>query len=57
MSSTAGGIEVRDPDGDRLGLIGLPGAVNFCFGGPGRDVLFVTTDTAVWAADLLARGA
>jgi hypothetical protein len=25
----------------------LPGAVNFAFG---RDVLFITSDTAVWAA-------
>jgi sugar lactone lactonase YvrE len=31
--------------------------VNFCFGGPGRDVLFITTDTAVWTAVLDTKGA
>jgi gluconolactonase len=51
------GVEVRDAAGDVLGLIRLPGAVNHAFGGPGRNVLFITTDTAVWAAVLHARGA
>jgi hypothetical protein len=31
--------------------------VNFTFGGPRRNVLFITTDTAIWAAVLNARGA
>ena len=35
----------------------LPGAVNFAFGGPDRNVLFITTDTAVWAAVLDTKGA
>jgi sugar lactone lactonase YvrE len=30
--------------------------VNFTFGGPGRDVLFITADTAIWAAELNAKG-
>ncbi|HSK25958.1 MAG TPA: hypothetical protein VK894_03510 [Jiangellales bacterium] len=34
-----------------------PGAVNFTFGGPDQDVLFITTDTAVWAAVLDTKGA
>ena len=50
--SSASGVQVFAPDGDPLGEIALPGAVNFCFGGPERDVLFITADTAVWAADL-----
>jgi gluconolactonase len=55
--SSASGVQVFDPEGDRLGEILLPGAVNFCFGGPGRNVLFITCDTAVWAAVLTAKGA
>lgn len=34
-----------------------PGAVNFCFGGAERDLLLITTDSAVWAAGLAAKGA
>jgi gluconolactonase len=55
--SAATGVEVFDRDGAPAGTIGVPGAVNFAFGGPGRDVLFITTDTAVWAAELNAKGA
>jgi len=54
--SSSSGVLVLSPDGDWLGRIDLPGAVNFTFGGPGRNVLFITTDTAVWAAVLEARG-
>lgn len=51
--SSREGVQVFDPrSGALLGEIPLPGAVSFCFGGPQRDVLFVTTDTAVWAADI-----
>jgi gluconolactonase len=56
-SSSFSGVQVFDPGGERLYEIELPGAVNFTFGGPGRDVLFITTDTAVWAAELNAKGA
>ena len=52
----AGGVEVLSPDGSVLGQIELPGAVNFCFGGPERDVLFITADTAIYAAHLEAKG-
>ena len=55
--SSAGGVQVLEPDGDLLGEIELPGAVNFSFGGPDRDVLFITTDTAICAAHLNAKGA
>lgn len=54
--SSLGGVQVHAANGDPLGRIPLPGAVNFCFGGPERDVLFITTDTAVWAAALDAKG-
>ena len=50
-------MQVFDPDGRLLGEIRLPGAVNFCFGGAERDLLLITTDSAVWAAALAAKGA
>lgn len=55
--SSADGVRVYHPDGALLGEIDLPGAVNFTFGGPAGDVLFVTRDDAVWAAHLHAKGA
>ena len=55
--SSFSGVQVFTPDGHRLGQIDLPGAVNFTFGGAAGDVLFITTDTAVWAAVLNTRGA
>jgi gluconolactonase len=55
--SSAAGVQVYSPAGDHLGEISVPGAVNFCFGGPERNVLFIINDTAVFAAVLEARGA
>jgi gluconolactonase len=55
--SSASGVQVLSPTGDPLGEIPLPGAVNFCFGGPDHDVLFITADTAIHAAHLQAKGA
>ena len=49
--SFADGVQVLDPGGARIGTIELPGAVNFCFGRDER-VLFITTDDAIWAAEL-----
>jgi len=51
-ASSPGGIQVFTPAGDLIGQISVPGAVNFAFGGPGGDVLFITTDAAIWAAVL-----
>jgi gluconolactonase len=56
-ASSFSGVQVFSNEGDLLGEIALPGAVNFTFGGPERNVLFITTDTAVWAAVLQAKGA
>jgi gluconolactonase len=56
-ASFPGGVRILEPDGERVGEIELPGAVNFCFGGPERDVLFITADTAIYAAHLEAKGA
>jgi gluconolactonase len=51
-ASSFSGVQVFSPAGDLIGQISLPGAVNFTFGGPGGEVLFITTDTAIWAAVL-----
>ena len=56
-ASARSGINVFDPAGVLLGEIALPGAVNFTFGGPDRNVLFITADTAIWAAVLNTKGA
>jgi gluconolactonase len=56
-ASARSGIHVFDPSGNPLGEISLPGAVNFTFGGPDQNVLFITADTAIWAAALNAKGA
>ena len=51
------GVHVFDPEGHLLGKIRLPGAVNFAFGGVDRNILFITADSAVFAAVLTAQGA
>jgi gluconolactonase len=56
-ASAPGGVQVLSPAGERVDEIALPAAVNFAFGGPERNVLFITTDTAVFAAVLDTRGA
>jgi gluconolactonase len=54
--SSSGGVLVLSPEGELLGEIALPGAVNFTFGGPEHNILFITTDDAIWAAVLSASG-
>jgi gluconolactonase len=56
-ASSFRGVDVFEPTGDLIGEIVLPGAVNFAFGGPDNNILFITTDTAVWAAVLDTKGA
>jgi gluconolactonase len=56
-ASSFSGVQIFDPDGELLGEIHLPGAVNFCFGGRDADLLLITTDSAVWAAALAAKRA
>jgi gluconolactonase len=56
-ASAFSGVQVFNPAGDPIGQIHLPGAVNFAFGGPAGNVLFITTDMAVWAAVLDVKGA
>jgi len=54
--SSPAGVLVLSPDGRLLGEIRIPGTVNFTFGGPGGNVLYVTADDSVWAATLVAAG-
>jgi len=51
-ASSFTGVQVFSQAGDLIGQIRLPGAVNFTFGGAGGEVLFITTDSAIWAAVL-----
>jgi len=51
-ASSSSGVQVFSQAGDLVGQIRLPGAVNFTFGGPDGEVLFITTDSAIWAAVL-----
>jgi gluconolactonase len=55
--SSSTGVQVFDPSGEWREEIPAPGAVNFTWGGRDRDVLFITTETAVLAAVLSTRGA
>jgi gluconolactonase len=55
-ASSFSGVQVFNPAGDLIGEIGLPGAVNFTFGGRDLNVLFITADSAIWAAVLAATG-
>jgi len=56
-ASSFRGVQVFDADGELIGEIVLPGAVNFTFAGRERNVLLITSDTAVWAASLDTKGA
>jgi gluconolactonase len=56
-ASFPGGVRILAPNGEWVGEIELPGTVNFCFGGPERDILFITADTAIYAVHLQAKGA
>jgi gluconolactonase len=47
------GVQVFAPDGEQIDEIELPGAVNFAFA---DSTLLITTDTAIWAAELSAKG-
>jgi gluconolactonase len=48
------GVQIFAADGEQIDEIELPGAVNFAFA---DSTLFITTDNAIWAAELSAKGA
>jgi gluconolactonase len=51
-ASTPAGVRILAPSGETVGEIALPGAVNFAWREPGREVLYVTAETAIWAVDV-----
>lgn len=52
------GVHVFSPDGVRLGLVLLPETcANLCFGGTGRNRLFMTATTSLYTIDTATRGA
>jgi gluconolactonase len=48
------GVQIFTQDGEQVDEIELPAAVNFTFAG---STFLITTDTAIWAAELSAKGA
>lgn len=56
-SSSSSGVQVLNPLGDLIGEIVLAGVTNFVFGGLRRNILFIETDNAIWAAVLATAGA
>ena len=56
-ASAPTGVRIHAPGGRLIGEISLPGTVNFTFGGRNGNVLFITADSAIWAATLAAHGA
>jgi len=58
FTSSANGVHVYAPDGTRLGRIAVPEVVSNCvFGGPDRDVLYITATTSLYSIRLATRGA
>ncbi|MEI2653957.1 MAG: SMP-30/gluconolactonase/LRE family protein [Microthrixaceae bacterium] len=56
--SAEDGVQVFDPDGTLLGKLLIPERTANCeFGGPGRDVLYVTASTSLYRIALATRGA
>lgn len=54
-SSAGDGVSCISPEGDLLGKIGLPETVtNLEFGGPGRNRLYITGASTLYAADVNA---
>ncbi len=57
FTSSADSIQVYAPDGTLLGKIGVPEKVsNCCWGGPERDVLFITASTSLYSIQLSTTG-
>lgn len=56
-TSTGRGVSCYDPDATLLGEILVPEVVsNLCFGGPGRDRMFITATTSLYAIMLGVQG-
>jgi len=56
-TSSADAVQVYHPDGTRIGRIAVPEKVgNLCFGGEGRDALYVCASTSLYRIRLNTRG-
>lgn len=54
---TAGKVLVFNPEGQKLGEIGLPEApTNVCFGGKKKNILFITARTTVYTLKMKVKG-
>jgi gluconolactonase len=57
-TSSLDSIQVYAPDGVQLGKIHIPERIgNCCWGGPGRNVLFVAASTSIYSIDTTTSGA
>jgi gluconolactonase len=57
-TSSADSVQVYAPDGRRLGGIPVPEVVgNLCFGGPGKDTLFIAATTSLYRLPTRTRSA
>jgi gluconolactonase len=56
-TSSEDSVQVFDPDGTRIGRIAVPEKVgNVTFGGPDRNVLYITASTSLYRIRLSTRG-
>lgn len=56
-TSSADSVQVYHPDGARIGAIPVPEKVgNLCFGGAGKDQLFIAASTSLYRIHLNTRG-
>ena len=54
---TGNGVTIYSPDGQKIGQIEVPeGTSNVCFGGPKKNVLFITAKTSLYAIPMLVKG-
>lgn len=58
LYAAGNGITVYNPKGEKIHHIPIPEkwTANLCFGGPKRDVLFITASTAVYTLQMQAKG-
>ena len=57
-SSAADGVHCYDPDGTLIGKLLVPEVVsNVCFGGPKRNLMFITASRSLYRVRVAASGA
>ena len=55
---TGNGVTIYNPLGEKIGHIAInePWTSNLCFGGKGKNVLFITASTAVYTLKMNVKG-